>query len=130
MTGTEYIRLVGDEEAHGGDGFAPVPALEEQEGDDTIPRREHVKAHGAVRLEHPLFLQLPAAGEHPAHAQDRDDEVCRQHSATFVATRSLREPSLSAARARSSASASIVSANAARAKAPAYICLAASDRVA
>jgi len=96
-----------DEEAHGGDGFAPVPALEELEGDDAIPLREHVEAHGAVGLEYSLFLQLPAAGEHAALAQERDDEVGRQHSATFVATRSLREPSLSAVRARRGASASI-----------------------
>ena len=90
--------LCGGEEAHGGDGFAPVPALEHVEGDDAIPSREHVEAYGTIGLEHALVLQLPAAGEHAAPAQERDDIMRREHPAAFFAARSHGEPAFPARR--------------------------------
>lgn len=90
--------LCGGEEAHGGDGFAPVPALEYVEGDDAIPSREHVEAYGTIGLEHALVLQLPAAGEHGAPAQERDDIMRREHPAAFFAAWSHGEPAFPARR--------------------------------
>jgi hypothetical protein len=90
--------LCGGEEAHGGDGFAPVPALEYVEGDDAIPSREHVEAYGTIGLEYALVLQLPAAGEHGAPAQERDDIMRREHPAAFFAAWSHGEPAFPARR--------------------------------
>jgi hypothetical protein len=77
-------------------GFAPVPALEQVEGDEAVPLTELTEAHGAVDLEHPLVLQLRAAGKHAAHAQHREHEVCHVHSAALFAGRILHELSLTA----------------------------------
>ena len=90
--------LCGGEEAHGGGGFAPVPALEHVEGDNVIPSGEHVEAYGTIGLEHALVLQLPAAGEHGASAQERDDIMRGEHSAAFFAARSHGEPAFPARR--------------------------------
>ena len=52
--------------------FAPVAAVAHVEGDGALPRRE---SHVAVDVEHPLVLQLHAAGKRAALAQDLDHEV-------------------------------------------------------
>ena len=72
-------------------GFAPVPALEHVEGDEALPPVELTQAHGAVELEHPPVLQLPAAGEQAAHAQDRHHVVRHHHAAGLVAGHIQRE---------------------------------------
>jgi hypothetical protein len=73
-----------------------VPALEQVEGDEAVPRRELTEAHGAVDLEHALVLQLHAFGNHAAHAQHPEHEVHHQHSAGLVAGHIHREPFLPA----------------------------------
>ena len=90
--------LCGGEEAHGRGGFVPVPTLEHVEGDDAIPSGEHAEAYGTIGLEHALVLQLPAAGEHGASAQERDDIMRGEHSAAFFAARSFGEPAFPARR--------------------------------
>ena len=75
-----------------------MPALEHVEGDDAIPSREHVEAYGTIGLEHALVLQLPAAGEHGAPAQERDDIMRREHPAAFFAAWSHGEPAFPARR--------------------------------
>ena len=87
--------VAGGEGASAG-GFAPVPALEHVEDDAALPPAELTEAHGAVDLEHPLVLQLPAAGEHAGHTQDPDHEVRHHHAAGLVAGHIQREPCLPA----------------------------------
>ena len=100
--GTEHMRPCGGcvvvRRLLGGGGFAPVPALEHVEGDNVIPSGEHVEAYGTIGLEHALVLQLPAAGEHGASAQERDDIMRGEHSAAFFAAWSHGEPAFPARR--------------------------------
>ena len=49
--------------------FAPVAAVAHVEGDGALPRRE---SHVAIGVEHPLVLQLHAAGKLAALAQDHE----------------------------------------------------------